>query len=323
MVLARQVISFAAVPSVALRIFFSESPFMPPNEPSDAPLLADGSAATQPIVAVGPYRCGPRQPLLLIAGPCVLQTRELALQIAETLARLNERPDLNVVFKASFDKANRTSLAAARGPGIDEGLRMLGEVARRSGLPTTTDIHLPEQASPVAEVCDLLQIPAFLARQTDLLVAAAQTGRPVNVKKGQFMSPDDMAYVVQKVRASGKGGVMLCERGTFFGYGRLVNDMQSLVTMRAMGVPVVFDATHSVQRPGGLGGATGGNREMVEPLARAAVATGIDALFFETHPDPQTSPSDGANMIPLEDFELLVDRLLQIRHVVAQWESNV
>jgi len=179
-------------------------------------------------------------------------------------------------------------------------------------------VHLPEQAASVAEVCALLQIPAFLARQTDLLVAAAATQRAVNVKKGQFMSPEDMRYVVEKVRGSGDGGVMLCERGTFFGYGRLVNDMQSLPLMRSLGVPVVFDATHSVQRPGGLGGATGGNREMVEPLARAAVAIGTDALFFETHPDPETSPSDGPNMIPLAAFEQMVTRLLRLRKVAVE-----
>ncbi len=269
-------------------------------------------------VQVGPYRCGPGEPLLLIAGPCVLQGRDLALQIAETLAGLNQRDDVNVVFKASFDKANRTSLDAQRGPGLDEGLRLLDEVGRASGLPTTTDVHLPEQATRAGEVCALLQIPAFLARQTDLLIAAAKTGKPVNVKKGQFMSPDDMKYVVEKLRGSGAEGVMLCERGTFFGYGRLVNDMQSLPIMRSWGVPVVFDATHSVQRPGGLGGATGGNREMVEPLARAAVAIGTDALFFETHPDPDTSPSDGANMIELAAFEPMVDRLLRLRRAVTE-----
>lgn len=269
-------------------------------------------------VDVGPYRCGPDEPLLLIAGPCVLETPELASQIGDVLARLNERDDVNVVFKASFDKANRTSLGAHRGPGLDEGLEMLRRVGAVSGLPTTTDIHLPDQAAAVAEVCSLLQIPAFLARQTDLLVAAAETGRPVNVKKGQFMSPEDMRYVVDKIHHSGHGGVMLCERGTFFGYGRLVNDMQSLVIMRSLGVPVVFDATHSVQRPGGLGGATGGNRQMVEPLARAAVATGIDAIFFETHPDPASSPSDGPNMIPLASFGAMIDRLLKLRQVVAE-----
>lgn len=269
-------------------------------------------------VTVRDYGCGPGHPLLLIAGPCVLQTRELAMQIADVLARLNTRPEINVVFKASFDKANRTSLASERGPGIDEGLRMLEDVARQSGLPTTTDVHLPDQAAVVAEVCDLLQIPAFLARQTDLLVAAAGTGKPVNVKKGQFMSPEDMKYVVDKLRGSDAAGVLLCERGTFFGYGRLVNDMQSLPLMRSLGAPVVFDATHSVQRPGGLGGATGGNREMVEPLARAAVAIGTDGLFFETHPDPATSPSDGPNMIPLGDFTQMIERLLLLRRAASE-----
>ena len=273
-------------------------------------------------VTVGSYVCGPGQPLMLIAGPCVLQSIDLALEIAEPLMRLNERPDVNVVFKASFDKANRTSLSAERGPGLESGLGMLDKIARQTGLPTTTDVHLPEQAAAVAEVCDLLPIPAFLARQTDLLVAAAKTGRPVNVKKGQFMSPEDMKYVVDKVQGSGAGGVMLCERGTFFGYGRLVNDMQSLVLMRDLGVPVVFDATHSVQRPGGLGGATGGNREMVEPLARAAVAIGTDALFFETHPNPEKSPSDGPNMIPLDAFESTVTRLLKLREVVSEITSD-
>jgi 2-dehydro-3-deoxyphosphooctonate aldolase (KDO 8-P synthase) len=273
-------------------------------------------------VTVGPYQCGPGHPLLLIAGPCVLQTTAIAQEIADTLVRINERDDVNVVFKASFDKANRTSLAAERGPGLDAGLKMLEQIGQQSGLPTTTDLHLPDQAAAVAEVCPLLQIPAFLARQTDLLVAAAKTGRAVNVKKGQFMSPEDMQYVVQKVRGSvspsGTANVLLCERGTFFGYGRLVNDMQSLPIMRSWGVPVVFDATHSVQRPGGLGGATGGNREMVEPLARSAVAIGTDALFFETHPDPSTSPSDGANMIHLGDFEPMIERLLRLRSVANE-----
>lgn len=267
-------------------------------------------------VAVGPYRCGDQEPLLLIAGPCVLQSDDISLRIADVLQRINRRDDVNVVFKASFDKANRTSAEAKRGPGLDEGLQMLARVAEKTGLPTTTDIHLPGQAAAVAEVCALLQIPAFLARQTDLIVAAAATGKPLNIKKGQFMAPDDMRFVVEKARAGGAGGVMLCERGTFFGYGRLVNDMQSLPIMRSFGVPVVFDATHSVQRPGSGQGSTGGNREMVEPLARAAVAIGIDAIFFETHPNPESSPSDGANMVPLEHFEGLLDRLLQIRHTI-------
>lgn len=273
------------------------------------------------VVSVGEYRCGASEPLMLIAGPCVLESVDQAMRIAEVLAVLNQRSDLQVVFKASFDKANRTSLDSHRGLGIEEGLRCLEEVAKRSGLPTTTDIHLPEQAASVAQVCQLIQIPAFLARQTDLLVAAAKTGIPLNVKKGQFMAPTDMRYVVDKARGSGAAGVMLCERGTFFGYGRLVNDMQGLVLMRQLGVPVVFDATHSVQQPGGLGGATGGNRAMVEPLARAAIAIGVDALFFETHPDPEKSPSDGPNMVPLDQFPPLIDRLLRLRETIDQIDS--
>lgn len=269
-------------------------------------------------IRVGPYFCGPRQPLLLIAGPCVLESRDLSLQIAETLRRLGEQVEANIVFKASFDKANRTSLNAERGPGIDQGLRILEEVTRQTGLPVTTDIHLPDQAAAAAEVCAVLQIPAFLARQTDLLLAAAATPAAVNVKKGQFMAPADMQFVVDKLRGGGARGVMLCERGTFFGYGRLVNDMQALPLMRSFGVPVIFDATHSVQQPGGLGGATGGNRAMVEPLARAAVAVGVDGLFFETHPDPRSSPSDGPNMIPLDAFPKLVNRLLRLRAVAEE-----
>ena len=307
--------------SVRRRMTRPTNPFAAQPPPMPSPSANDASF---PPVPIGPHRCGPDQPLLLIAGPCVLESRELTLRIAETLAGLPSRPEIrdaggvSVVFKASFDKANRTSVSASRGPGIDEGLAMLAEVSRHVGLPTTTDVHLPGQATAAAEVCDLLQIPAFLARQTDLLVAAAATGRPVNVKKGQFMAPEDMRYVVEKVRAAGEGGVLLCERGTFFGYGRLVNDMQSLPIMRALGVPVVFDATHSVQRPGGLGGATGGNREMVEPLARAAVAVGVDALFFETHPAPERSPSDGPNMIRLEAFPELVGRLVRLSRAVRE-----
>jgi 2-dehydro-3-deoxyphosphooctonate aldolase (KDO 8-P synthase) len=251
----------------------------------------------------------------------VVESRELSLRVGEALARLGEQLSIPMVFKASFDKANRTSGQSFRGPGLDDGLRVLSEVKRATGLPLTTDIHLPEQAQPAAEVCDLLQIPAFLARQTDLLSAAAATGRPVNVKKGQFMAPEDMAYVLDKLRAGGAGGVLLCERGTFFGYGRLVNDMQALPKMRALGAPVIFDATHSVQQPGGLGGSTGGNRSMVEPLARAAVAIGVDGVFFETHPDPDRAPSDGPNMIPLAEFPALLRRLLAIRETVERFDQ--
>jgi 2-dehydro-3-deoxyphosphooctonate aldolase (KDO 8-P synthase) len=267
-------------------------------------------------VEIGPYTVGPGQRLLVIAGPCVIETRELTLQIAEHLAGIAARLPISLVFKASFDKANRTSLESRRGPGMDAGLAVLAEVRRATGLPVTTDIHESPQAAAAGEVCDLLQIPAFLARQTDLLVAAAQTGRAVNVKKGQFMAPWDMQHVLGKLQAAGCRNILLCERGTFFGYGRLVNDMRALVQMRALGAPVVFDATHSVQEPGGLGATTGGNRAMVEPLARAATAIGVDGLFFETHPTPETSPSDGPNMIPLDQFESLLVRLLKIRDIV-------
>ena len=265
---------------------------------------------------VGPYRCGPGEPLLVIAGPCVLELEPLALMIAERLKSMAERLGFSLVFKASFDKANRTSIDAYRGPGLEAGLRILSRVKEATGLPVTTDIHEPQQAAAAGEVCDLLQIPAFLARQTDLLAAAARTGRAVHVKKGQFLAPWDMKHVVGKLAASGCENILLCERGTFFGYGRLVNDMRAIPQMQALGVPVVFDATHSVQEPGGLGSATGGNREMVEPLARAAAALGIAGLFLETHPDPDASPSDGPNMVPLDKLEPLLRRILAIRQTV-------
>ncbi len=258
---------------------------------------------------------------LWIAGPCVLQSLELCLEIASELKRVSDKLNFPLVFKASFDKANRTSGASFRGLGIEEGLSMLERVKRATGLPITTDIHLPEQAEEAATVCDLLQIPAFLARQTDLLVAAAKTGKPIHVKKGQFMAPTDMKHVVRKLRDAGAKGILLCERGTFFGYGRLVNDMQSIPIMKDLGVPVIFDATHSVQQPGGLGDATGGNRAMVEPLARAAAAIGADGFFFETHPHPDQSPSDGANMIPLSEFEALAERIMAIWETVRTFSA--
>jgi 2-dehydro-3-deoxyphosphooctonate aldolase (KDO 8-P synthase) len=268
---------------------------------------------------VGPYRCGAGQPLLLIAGPCVIESPTLTLSIAARLKEIASSRPVQLVFKASFDKANRTSAAAFRGAGLEEGLAVLAEVKRQTGLPVTTDIHESQQAAPAGQVCDLLQIPAFLARQTDLLVAAAKTGRAVHVKKGQFMAPWDMRHVVTKLVAAGCDNILLCERGTFFGYGRLINDMRSLPMMRELGVPVVFDATHSVQEPGGLGNATGGNRAMVEPLARAAMAVGIDGLFLETHPNPDQAPSDGPNMLRLDDLPGVLDRLLAIRQTVESF----
>ena len=271
---------------------------------------------TDVLANVGPYRCGTGRPLLLIAGPCVIQDEATTLSIAGHVRDATADLPVQVVFKASFDKANRTSVTSFRGPGLELGLEILDRVKRKTGLPVTTDIHQPDQAAAAAQVCDLLQIPAFLARQTGLLAAAAATRRAVNVKKGQFMAPWDMRHVVGKLNASGCSDVLLTERGTFFGYGRLVNDMRSLLQMRDLGVPVVFDATHSVQEPGGLGGATGGNRAMVEPLARAATAVGIDGLFLETHVNPDESPSDGANMIPVDRLRGLVARLIRIRDVV-------
>jgi 2-dehydro-3-deoxyphosphooctonate aldolase (KDO 8-P synthase) len=265
---------------------------------------------------IGPYRCGRGAPLLIIAGPCVIEDEALTHQIAARLQQIAAELSVPLVFKASFDKANRTSVDAFRGPGQQAGLDILRRIKQATGLAVTTDIHLPQQAAPAAEVCELLQIPAFLARQTDLLLAAAGTGRAVHVKKGQFLAPWDMKHVIGKLAAGGCRHILAGERGTFFGYGRLVNDMRAIPQMQALGCPVIFDATHSVQEPGGLDAATGGNRAMVEPLARAAVAIGVDGLFFEVHPTPDAAPSDGPNMVPLEQFAGLLRRLLRIRQTV-------
>ena len=267
-------------------------------------------------VVIADLQCGTDQPLLLIAGPCVMETADATRRIADVLQDAMVDLPVQLVFKASFDKANRTSIHSFRGPGLDAGLDILDRIAQETGLPVTTDIHEASQAVAVADVCAILQIPAFLARQTDLLIAAAHTGNPVNVKKGQFLSPGDMSNVIIKLTQSGCNDVLLCERGTFFGYGQLVNDMRSLPQMQQFGVPVIFDATHSVQQPGGQGETTGGQREMVEPLARAAVAMGVDGLFIETHPDPDQSPSDGPNLIPLNDMKTLMQRLTKIRACV-------
>jgi 2-dehydro-3-deoxyphosphooctonate aldolase (KDO 8-P synthase) len=277
------------------------------------------NSTTNNPAAIGPYQCGRGRPLLLIAGPCVIESEELTLSIARRLKEITVDLPVQLVFKASFDKANRTSGAAFRGAGLQDGLKVLARVKDQTGLPVTTDIHESYQAEVAGSVCDLLQIPAFLARQTDLLVAAAKTGRAVNVKKGQFMAPWDMRSVIDKLNATGCQNVLLCERGTFFGYGRLVNDMRALPQMQALGAPVIFDATHSVQEPGGLGTATGGNREMVEPLARAAPAIGVAGLFFEVHPDPDHAPSDGPNMLKLDDFPAVLQRVLAIRQTVESF----
>jgi 2-dehydro-3-deoxyphosphooctonate aldolase (KDO 8-P synthase) len=250
--------------------------------------------------------------LTLIAGPCVIESESLCLHVAREVKTICERLGVAYIFKASFDKANRTSLHSFRGPGIEQGLRVLAMVRQEVGVPITTDIHEPWQAERVAEVVDLLQIPAFLCRQTDLLVAAARTGKPVNVKKGQFMAPWDMRHVVEKLRESGATGVMLTERGVSFGYNTLVVDFTSLPQMRAFGVPVVFDATHSVQLPGGAGSRSGGRREFIPHLVRAAVAVGVDALFMEVHPEPEKGLSDPATMFPLGELEGLLKQVVAI-----------
>ena len=254
----------------------------------------------------------------LIAGPCVIESEEMVLSIARQMKDITDRLGIPYTFKASFDKANRTSISGFRGPGIEEGLRILQKVKDTYNLPICTDIHEPWQAEKAAAVCDILQIPAFLCRQTDLLVAAAKTGKCINIKKAQFLAPWDMKNCVEKVRQSGNNNVMLCERGTTFGYNTLVVDMTGLRVMKDMGVPVIFDATHSVQKPGGNGTSTGGNRQYVEYLAKAAVSVGVDGLFMETHPDPDNAKSDGPNMVPLGEMEELLKKLQRVYEAVNE-----
>ncbi|TVR08567.1 MAG: 3-deoxy-8-phosphooctulonate synthase [Salinarimonadaceae bacterium] len=272
------------------------------------------------IVEVGEARkarFGARLPIAVIAGPCAMESREHALEMAHALREIAERVGFDLVYKSSFDKANRTSIASARGIGLDAALPIFAEVKERYGLPVLTDVHEIDQCAQVAEVVDVLQIPAFLCRQTDLLIAAARTGRVVNVKKGQFLAPWDMANVAAKVVAAGNPNVMVTERGASFGYNTLVSDMRSLPIMaRTTGAPVIFDATHSVQQPGGQGATSGGQREFVPVLARAAVAVGVAGLFIETHPDPDHAPSDGPNMVPLAEFEKLMRDLIALDQLV-------
>lgn len=254
--------------------------------------------------------------LTFIAGPCVIESRQMALDLAKRLSALARKLKVNYIFKASFDKANRTSVDSFRGPGLDKGLEILSEIRSKFDVPVLTDIHEPWQAKPVAEVCDVLQIPAFLARQTDLLVAAGETGAVVNVKKGQFMAPEDMAPVIRKIESTGNRRIVLCERGASFGYRNLVADMRSLLVMRELGCPVVMDATHAVQRPGGLGTGSGGDGKYAPALARAAVATGVDGVFMETHVNPKVAKSDAANAIRFSEVEKLWKVLLKIHEDV-------
>ena len=261
-------------------------------------------------VAIGDFEVGNALPLALIAGPCAIESRDHALRVSERLAAMTAARSIPFVYKSSFDKANRTSAQSARGIGMDEGLAILEAVRDAHGCPVLTDVHLPEQCRAAAEAVDVLQIPAFLCRQTDLLLAAAATGKPINVKKGQFLAPWDMRHVVAKITGAGNRRVLVCERGASFGYNTLVSDMRSLPLLAETGCPVVFDATHSVQQPGGQGAVSGGEREFVPVLARAAVAVGVAALFMETHPEPDEAPSDGPNMVPLDALPALLDRLL-------------
>jgi 2-dehydro-3-deoxyphosphooctonate aldolase (KDO 8-P synthase) len=263
-------------------------------------------------------QAGEGQPLLVLAGPCVVEERDFMIRVAETVKEIAHRHGANLVFKSSFDKANRSSGATARGPGLEEGLAVLQEVKAAAGVPLVTDIHETWQAEPAAGVADVLQIPAFLSRQTDLLQAAARTGRAVNVKKGQFLSPPEMANVVAKLEEAGSDRILLTERGTTFGYNNLVVDFRGLPQLRSLGYPVVFDATHSVQLPGGLGGASGGQREYVPHLARAAAAVGIDGIFVEVHEDPDSAPSDGPNMITPEAFDRLLADVVKVRDALAE-----
>ena len=263
------------------------------------------------IVAVGKVRFGNALPLSLIAGPCVLESRAHAFEMAAALKELTARLGVGFVYKTSFDKANRTSGKSARGVGLDNALAIFSELREKLDVPVLTDVHEPEQCAAVAEVVDVLQIPAFLCRQTDLLVAAARTGRAINVKKGQFLAPWDMANVVEKITGAGNADVLVTERGVSFGYNTLVSDMRALPVLAKTGAPVIFDATHSVQQPGGQGPASGGEREFVPVLARAAVAVGVAGVFIETHQDPDCAPSDGPNMILLKDMEPLLERLMQ------------
>jgi 2-dehydro-3-deoxyphosphooctonate aldolase (KDO 8-P synthase) len=262
-------------------------------------------------VTVGNIAIGNDRPLALIAGPCVLESRAHTLEMSHALVELTGKLGIGLIYKTSFDKANRTSIDSERGLGLEASLPILAEVREKYGCPVLTDVHLPEQCAPIAEAVDVLQIPAFLSRQTDLLVAAAKTGRAINIKKGQFLAPWDMKNVAEKVAAAGNENILLCERGVSFGYNTLVSDMRALPVLKETGYPVVFDATHSVQQPGGQGNVSGGERRMVPVLARAAVAVGVAAVFMETHQDPDHAPSDGPNMVKLADMPALLETLME------------
>lgn len=267
---------------------------------------------TQKTVTVGNIKISNGNPFVLIAGPCALESRDHAFEMCGALKQLTQELGIPLIYKTSFDKANRTSLFGIRGLGIAKGLEVLSEVRKHFGVPVITDVHLPEQCKDVGEIVDIIQIPAFLCRQTDLLVAAARTGKAINVKKGQFLAPWDMVNVAAKIAQSGNENILLCERGASFGYNTLVSDMRSLPIMAKTGYPVIYDATHSVQQPGGQGESSGGDREMVPVLARAAIAVGVAGVFMETHQDPENAPSDGPNMVRLKDLPEILKTLLKL-----------
>ncbi len=271
--------------------------------------------------SIGPVRLGAGAPLFLIAGPCVIESEAHATMLAEALAKLAGELKLPLIFKASYDKANRSALGSFRGPGLEEGLRILARIRERFAIPVLTDVHEVAQVERAAEAVDVLQVPAFLSRQTDLLLAVGRSGRTVNLKKGQFLSPWEMANAVEKVASTGNGRILVTERGTSFGYQNLVVDMRSLPILRGLGYPVVFDATHSVQLPGGQGKASGGQPEFIEPLARAAAAVGVDGLFLEVHENPAAALSDGANAMPLDRLRPLLEKLLALERLVRTWSG--
>jgi 2-dehydro-3-deoxyphosphooctonate aldolase (KDO 8-P synthase) len=271
--------------------------------------------------SVGKVALGTGAPFFLIAGPCVIESEAHASMLADRLGAAAGELGVPLIFKASFDKANRTSVSSYRGPGLKEGLRILAAIVKRTGLPILSDVHEVSQVAPAAEVCDVLQIPAFLCRQTDLLVAAGKTGRAVNIKKGQFVSPSEMANAAEKVASTGNEKIILTERGASFGYQNLVVDMRSIPTMKKLGYPVVFDATHSVQLPAADGKSSGGQPEFIEPLARASVAAGVDGIFVEVHDNPAKALSDGSNALPLEQFKPLMKRLMEISKLVRAWDK--
>jgi len=271
--------------------------------------------------AVRPVRVGGEAPLFLIAGPCVIESESHAMEISERVASIASEENVPLIFKASYDKANRSSLSSYRGPGLKEGLRILAAVKKRTGLPILTDVHEVDQVGPAAEVCDILQVPAFLSRQTDLLLAAGRSGRAVNIKKGQFLSPWDIAHAVEKVLSTGNQKIILTERGSSFGYQNLVVDMRSFPIMRKLGFPVVFDVTHSVQLPGAAGNASGGQPEFIEPLARAGAAVGVDGIFLEVHENPAKALSDGSNALPLHELRPLLHKINRIAALARELDA--